>query len=146
MSINDGLYLHGGIARVLIDQRFTIEGINSTVRAALHGDANDERAEFLLGELGPLWYRGYFAAPGDLLGASRADVDLTLEAFSVRRIMVGHTRVPTITSLYGGKVIAVQVYPEREAGQVSFEGLLIRDGLLLRARFDGTTETIAPAQ
>jgi hypothetical protein len=144
MSIDGGLYLHGGISRALVDQGFTLATVNSTIREAL-GGRGGERADFLLGELGPLWYRGYFADPNDFLGASRADVDLTLETFAVGRIFVGHTSVPAITPLYAGKVIAVQVYPKRDAtGEVSFEALLIRDGELLRARFDGTTEPIVP--
>lgn len=148
MTINDQLYLHGGISRALIDQKFTLAGINTTLRKALEArspldEKEQERAEFLLGSLGPLWYRGYFADPSDFTGATPADVDLTLDAFEVHRILVGHTTVPAIAPLYGGKVIAVQVYPKRdETGQVSFECLLIRDGKLLRAKFDGGTEPL----
>jgi len=47
---------------------------------------------------------------------------------------VGHTRVPTITPLYQGRVIAVQVYPKLDSfGNPIFEALLIRDGVRLRA-------------
>ena len=148
MKINDQLFLHGGISRALLDQKFTLAAANRTMRKALDAqllleDKEQERADFLLGGLGPLWYRGYFAKPDDYTGATPADVDLTLDAFKVSRIFVGHTTVPTVTPLFGGKVIAVQVYPKRdEAGQVSFESLLIRDGKILRARFDGGTEPL----
>ncbi len=147
LRVNDMLVLHGGISRALLDQGIALADMNSTVRAILDdriGKEQDlERAEFLLGPLGPLWYRGYFAAPNDFMGASAADIDLTQGHFGVKRILVGHTAVPTIKSLYDGRVIAVQVYPKRgEAGQVSFECLLIRDGQLLRAKFDGGTEPL----
>ena len=76
--------------------------------------------------LGPLWYRGYFPGQADFTAATAQDVDLTLEAFGARRILVGHTIVPTVTPLYGGKVIAVQVQPRQDdAGKASFESLLI---------------------
>jgi len=104
--------------------------------------ADAERADFLMTTIGPLWYRGYFADQKDFTGATEADVDLTLAQFGVKRILVGHTIVPTITSLFGGKVIAVQVYPKREAGQVSFESLLIRGGKLFRATPDGATSPL----
>ena len=70
------------------------------------------------------------------------DVDLTLAQYGVTRILVGHTIVPTITPLYDGKVIAVQVYPKREGGAVHFESLLIRDGEFLRATPDGLVRSL----
>jgi hypothetical protein len=96
----------------------------------------------LLQEQGPLWYRGYFGDRGPA-AASPADVDAALAHFGVRRIVVGHTRVPATTALYGGKVLAVHVYPKREDdGRVTFEGLLSRGGSLLRALPDGTTQPL----
>jgi hypothetical protein len=72
-----------------------------------------------------------------------ADVDIVLARFGVRRVLVGHTRVPTITPLYDGKVIAVQVYPSHEAdGSDHFECLSIRGGQLLRALPDGSTQPL----
>ena len=152
LQIDNLLFLHGGISKDLVARGFALPEINGTVRAVLNEGAyvNDlarERAEFLFGESGPLWYRGYFADEAGLSAASIADVDLALQRFSVDRILVGHTRVNTITPLFGGKVIAVQVYPRRaSSGDISFETLLIRDGVLLRARPDGGTEPLLPGQ
>ena len=74
-----------------------------------------------------------------------ADVDRALEAFGARRILIGHTIVPTVTPLYEGKVIAVQVYPRRDdAGRANFESLLVRNGEFWRAKLDGSTERLAP--
>jgi hypothetical protein len=142
MKVNDLLCLHGGISRALVDRKLTLSDINGTVRQVLAGQvpaADAERADFLMTTLGPLWYRGYFAGQRDFTTATMEDVDLTLTQFGVKRILVGHTIVPTITPLYDGKVIAVQVYPKREAGRISFESLLIRGGKLFRATPDGTT-------
>jgi hypothetical protein len=92
--------------------------------------------------LGPLWYRGYFAEHADYTGATTDDVAITLQHFGVSRILVGHTIVPTITPLYAGRVIAVQVYPKRDDSGVKYESLLIRGGKFLRALPDGTTEEL----
>ncbi len=150
LRVNDVLLVHGGISRALIDQGFSLAEMNRLTRAALdnriEGEKDLERADFLLGSLGPLWYRGYFTPPSDLMGASGIDVDLTLKHFGARRIVVGHTTVPTVTSLYEGRVIAVQVYPKREAEGVRFECLLIRDGVPLRAKFDGGSEPLSDSR
>ena len=67
---------------------------------------------------------------------------LALARFGATRILVGHTIVPTITPLFDGKVIAVQVYPKREADGVHFESLLIRGEQLFRATPDGATQPL----
>ena len=145
MKVNDLLCLHGGISRALVDEKLSLAEINGTVRHWLAGTASGDeatRAAFLTTSLGPLWYRGYFAEPNDFSGATQADVDLTLAQFGVTRILVGHTIVPTITPLFEGKVIAVQVYPRREEAQVHFESLLIRGGKPFRATPDGATQPL----
>jgi hypothetical protein len=102
-----------------------------------------ERAEFLAGPSGPLWYRGYFADEAGHTQATTGDIQRIKEHFGVSRILVGHTRVPTITPLYAGDVIAVQVYPQREpSGVTHFEALLVRDGRFSRAKPDGQIEEL----
>ena len=149
MKVNDLLCLHGGISRELVERKLALADVNRTVRAVLNDDppttdAERERADFLFGERGPLWYRGYFSdAPGGVESTAE-DIDRIRKFFGVTRILVGHTRVPSITPLYDGKVIAVQVYPRhRDDGSVEFEALLIRDGALFRARPDGSNERLS---
>ena len=126
LKINDLLCLHAGISRALVDSGMSLREINAGVRSVLDGsvpadDAQRERAALLMGSTGPLWYRGYFAEQTTFPTATMADVDRTLETFGAHRILIGHTIVPTVTPLYEGKVIAVQVYPRRdEAGALEF--------------------------
>ena len=149
LKIGALLCLHGGISPALVERKLTLAEINSGVRAALDerppfSPAERERAEFLAGSGGPLWYRGYFAERGNGATATLADIDASLAQFGARRILVGHTIVPTITPLYDGKVIAVQVYPGHDdAGHEHFEALLIKQGKLLRALPDGSTQPLA---
>ena len=148
IKINKLLCLHGGISPELIGRGLTLRQVNSTMRAMLDdrpfiNRVEQERAEFLSGQKGPLWYRGYFAGDERAAEATADDVRRIREYFGVDRILVGHTRVPTITPLYAGDVIAVQVYPQREASGVThFETLLIRDGKFYRAKPDGEIEEI----
>ncbi len=150
LKLGDLLCLHGGISPALVGQKFALAEINQRIRAALNGaapgpGADRERSDFLLGSDGPLWYRGYFPLEAGDAPATAADVDGIRAFFGVERILVGHTKVPTITPLYDGKVIAVQVYPAHDSfGNEIFESLLVRDGVLLRARPDGRTEKLLP--
>jgi hypothetical protein len=112
--------------------------------------AERESAAFVvMHPLGPLWYRGYFPEAARETGfpaATDDDVRKVLDTFKARTVLVGHTQVPTITSLYGGKVIAVQVYPRRDdAGRANMEGLLVRKGVFYRARIDVALEELPGA-
>jgi calcineurin-like phosphoesterase family protein len=148
LRLNEYLCLHGGISPALIDRKFPLADINSAIRAVLMdrepaAGAERDRADFLLGESGPLWYRGYFPEESAGATATTADIDGIRKHFGVSALLVGHTRVPTITPLYDGRVYAVQVYPRRDAfGNAVFEALLIRDGKFLRALPDGRTEPL----
>jgi hypothetical protein len=147
LRINDQIFLHGGLSRALADSGMTLSEINTQLRALLTGtrpvaDDARRRAELLLGSLGPLWYRGYFDNPS-FPKAGDEDIGRVLTAFGVRRIIIGHTVVPAITPLYGGRVIAVQVYPRLEAdGDTQFENLLIRNGAMWRALPGGVTRRL----
>ena len=64
-----------------------------------------------------------------------------------RNLVIALLRVyrAVISPLYGGKVIAVQVYPRRDENGTQFETLLIRDGKLQRALPDGRVEPLEPS-
>jgi hypothetical protein len=148
LKVNDLLCLHAGISRALVDSGMSLSQINVGVRSLLEGvvptdDAQRERANLLMGSTGPLWYRGYFAEQTTFPTATMDDVNLALEKFGAHRILIGHTIVPTVTPLYEGKVIAVQVYPKRDdAGYATFESLLIKRNEFWRAKLDGTVELV----
>lgn len=147
MKIGDSLCMHGGISPELLQLGLDVRQINVRVRDVLHGSRLDEQrareAQFLLGRLGPLWYRGYFPDSTDS-PATSADVERMLSYFNVRQILVGHTRVPSVTLLYGRRVVAVQVYPHREerSGAAVMEALRIDGDRLRRAGIDGSLEPL----
>jgi hypothetical protein len=143
------LCLHGGVSRELIDRGLTLAQVNQTVRDVLIAQpaTPTEQTKFVMGQAGPLWYRGYFEEFGreGFKVAESADIDLIRERFHVDAILVGHTRVPVVTPLYDGRVIAVQVYPHRDAQTKApvMEGLLIQKGQMFRVRVDGSSELLA---
>lgn len=147
--LGDYLCSHGGVSRELIDRGLTLAQVNRTLRSALMEQPAQpgESARFVLGESGPLWYRGYFeqlARQAGFAPASQADIELIRERFRVEAILVGHTRVPTVTPLYSGRVIAVQVYPHHDARTNApvMEALMIRNGQMFRVSVDGSSEML----
>lgn len=147
LRIGDSLCLHGGVSPELVQRRLDVPQINATVRDVLNGAALDaqgaQQASFLMGPLGPLWYRGYFPDSTDR-PATLAEVEQILSHFDVARILVGHTRVPSVTLLYGRRLVAVQVYPhiDEQSGAPVMEALRIDGDRLRRARIDGSLEAL----
>lgn len=149
MKVDRALFLHGGISPALVARKLTIPDINATIRKTLDGRLDEperDLANFLMTTEGPLWYRGYFAAHRDFPTASAADIDAMLKHFDVDRIFVGHTIVSTITPLFGGRVIALNVPAKPEAAGSTFEALRIRGREIRRATLDGTLQEIPSAR
>lgn len=148
LKLNDLLLLHGGISPEAVDRDLTLAQLNSAVRGALNDDLpgpqDRARSEFVMGPDGPLWYRGYFGSESKPALASAEDIDRIREHFGVRTILVGHTKVPAVTPLYAGKVIAVQVYPHRDeqTGKAVMEAVLLENGTWYRAHADGTRDQL----
>jgi hypothetical protein len=135
IKVNEYLCLHAGVSRALVDSRLSLAEVNATVRDVLNGEDEGAVAELVMGNFGPLWYRGYFPGQDRFPTAPSGDVDMALATFGARRMLVGHTIVDTITPLYDGKVVAVQARP--------FAGLLIRKGEFWQAAPDGSVRRVA---
>jgi Calcineurin-like phosphoesterase len=145
MKIGDYLCLHGGISAEVVQRGLTLAQLNESVRGSL-GDRQPDG--FVMSPEGPLWYRGYFPEAARESGSSVAtadDIGKILSFYKAKEIFVGHTIVSTVTPLYDGRVIAVQVYPHRDdaTAKPEMQGLLVKQGVLYRARIDGTTELLS---
>jgi hypothetical protein len=144
LKIGDYLCLHGGLSREAVDRKLGLAELNSSVRASL-GERQPDG--FAMSPQGPLWYRGYFPEAARQAGnpvATSGDVEAILGFYAAKRIFVGHTQVPTVTPLYDGRVIAVQVYPHIDAAtsKPEMQALLVKGGELFRAHIDGRLEPL----
>lgn len=147
LKFDDALLVHGGLSPEVIAQGLLPAELNRIVREVLDGTvdpATSEPHELAMRSFGPLWYRGYFPLDGKPAQASMADVEAILDRLGIGTILVGHTTVPKVTPLYGGKVIAVQVYPERDAqtGVASMEAVRRDGGRWYRVGVDGLREPL----
>lgn len=110
--INQYMFVHAGISPEVFSHKLTPSEMNTIVRAYLtkKPDKKDHNLEKLLtGNMGIFWYRGLVEKNHAYPMADVAFVDSLTNYYHVKTIFVGHTNVPRITSLYNGKVIAVDV-------------------------------------
>jgi hypothetical protein len=144
MKIGDYVCLHGGISAEVVRRGLTLAQLNDSVRSSL-GDRQPDG--FVMSPNGPLWYRGYFPDVAREAGSAVAtpdDIGRILSFYEAKAIFVGHTIVPTVTPLYDGRVVAVQVYPHRDGATAKpeMQALLVKQGAFYRARIDGTIEPL----
>lgn len=123
MSINDIQFVHGGLSPSLVASKFSVADINSTfsdqIIDAVAEDSiyNNPRINFLDGTQGPIWYRGYFRDDN----FTESQLDMVLDYFGVKRIVVGHTSQDKVLSLYNDKVIVVDSSIKLgESGEILF--------------------------
>jgi hypothetical protein len=139
-KVGSWLFTHGGISQEVNDAGHSLKKINSRVRGVYDKDGYDsvlQEAKAVLyfnSNTSPFWYRGYFAAPL----ATQAQVDSTLRLYQVQHIVVGHTIVESIRSLYNGKVIAIDVNHHTSG----YQALYIEGDRFCKMLPDGTKETL----
>ncbi len=133
-KIGDLLVLHGGISASMNLMNIPVDTINSLARPFYGDDAfdeNDKKLSIIFGDLGPLWYRGYY----DIRNTGiPLQIDSTLNQFGVNHVITGHTIVAdTISMWYNGKLLDLDV-PHAEGKS---EALLIEDGKFYRINGEG---------
>lgn len=146
IMLNNIVFVHGGIPPSLVQRGVSLSAINALARKTLDARsyevAFDERLRKYYGhsDEGPFWYRGYhYSQEGRYPQATISQVDSILAAFDARAIVVGHTEVDQVTSLYGGKVIALDIRLD-ELG--AFQGLLWEGDQFFRVTGSGVLEPL----
>lgn len=126
VKINDVLYCHAGISPEFVAAGYTIQTANQAVRLFLgqtqeKGQLTAADRDMLDGKSGPLWYRGI--ARNDI---NETQVSAILTHFGANKLIIGHTTVDAITTMYNGKVINVDV--KHSKGTKVSRALLIENG------------------
>jgi ankyrin repeat protein len=144
VRISENLFVHGGIPPECIENELDIEKMNDCARTVLNNeDFRPEDADRLTRlAFTCTEYRGYFDQGGDYFRDLEGRIDEILKFYGVRHIIVGHTAVDEVTTLKGGRVVAIDV--PFGADQVHEQSLLIENDRLYRIYADGRKETIAP--
>ncbi len=108
MTINDILFIHGGVSTDIVEKGLKVKDINKTFYRDIIGKdlaeaARDEKLFLLIGDKGPLWYRGFFTEKG----VDENDLSRIMEFYGVKNIVVGHTPDTLIRSLNNNKIFGV---------------------------------------
>ncbi|QXP78839.1 MULTISPECIES: metallophosphoesterase [Winogradskyella] len=143
--INGNLFVHGGISPKLENTELNIDELNQLIRENYYKPyfpkKNGEKTQELLTSsiTSPYWYRGYFK--NDL---SQEEIDIVLNKFNAKAVIVGHTIQSKVNRTYNGKVIGIDVKHPQDYYEyfptITSEGLLIKNGKYYRVFENGETE------
>lgn len=142
LRIDDTVFMHAGAHASFVGLGLPLEEGNRLFRESLGQPRDAVLADPVLGVLhgteGPVWYRGYFLDES----LAQAEVERGLRALGAARIVVGHTSMPTVLSLHGGRVIGVDSSIKKgRAGEL----LHFEDGVFSRGLLDGRRLPLEPA-
>ena len=104
MKIGENLFMHGGISPQALAMEPTLQSLDTEAEHNfLQGSSLQLRISdsILHAETGVLFYRGLIQEPKPEL----SHIDSLLKHFAVKRIVIGHTLVDTISADYEGKVL-----------------------------------------
>lgn len=145
LRINDVVFVHGGLSPLLASMTSNIDSVNNTIRRYLQNQRysrNDPVFQnFLLGEQGPFWYRGYIEDNLDYSKIKDNELDTVLKKFNANFIVIGHSNVDQIKAIDHNKVFVTDV-PFYQKTLFSPQGLLINKTGFFRANLNGTKEII----
>jgi len=107
--INGNLFTHGGIHPDVAKCKLNLNEINSIIRENYYRPYYPKKEgsveQLLLStKKGICWYRGYFKS--DL---TQDQVEMGLNKFNAKAIVVGHTLQSKVNRCYNGKVIGIDV-------------------------------------
>lgn len=138
--IGDYVFCHGGISPMLATSGLTLSDINVIARQNLgkpDSQIHDSLARAVYDTReGIFWYRG--ASKNQL---NEEQVDQILAFAGAKRMVVGHTLVPDVTALYGGRVICVDLYHDENLRLGTLKTLFIESGYLYSLNDKGEKST-----
>ncbi len=121
------VFCHGGISPQVAASGASFEALNEAGRRYLgvpFEQIKDSIANLVFHrETGLLWYRAAARAK-----MTPAEIDAVLTYSGARHMVVGHTLMPEVTALYGGRLICVDVLHEEHLRTGDLHTLLIEYG------------------
>ncbi len=137
-KIGDTLFVHGGISYLVEDSKLTLKQINRTVRRYIGIAEVDQESELLMGNNGPLWYRGYFGG-----NITQRHIERVLQTYQAEQLVVGHTVVPDIVSLFEERLYAIDVRQPTRASPGLARALWVEQGAFYVTDQHGQRQAVA---
>lgn len=132
-TINNDLYVHAGLSKEFYDRSLTIPMINNEMSEALFMTKKERKAHspltaFLYGNNGPVWYRGLVRTDAKYHPLPQDSLQMIMQRYKARHIIVGHTIFKDISTFYEGRVIGVNVDNKENRKKKRGRALLIDNG------------------
>ncbi len=143
-KIGKTIFVHGGISPELADAHYRLEEINKISRKNLGKDRwrlnqKGGMAKTIFNEYGPMWYRGYFSSSTKPHRVNRA-----LDLYGAKKVVVGHTVVPVVSSLFNERVIGIDVKHKMAVADGTANALLIEGDEFFAVNVIGSRTPISP--
>ena len=137
-KIGNTLFVHGGISYLVEDSGLTLRQINRSVRRHLGVTDFDTEGQLLMGDNGPLWYRGYFGG-----NITQRHIERVLQTYQAEQLVVGHTVVPDIVSLFEEQLYAIDVPQPTRASPGVARALWVEQGTFYATNQHGQRQAVA---
>ena len=125
-KIGEYLFTHAGISPALALSNLRIEQINEIVRKNIGIKSRNYAADIdklVNGSSGVFWYRGLVENK-----VTEDEINSILRFAKSSKIIVGHTIVSDIVSMYDGKVVAIDLEHQRNSDEGFMGALVIESG------------------
>lgn len=108
LSINDIIFVHGGMSIDMVRRKMKLEQINRIfsdiiLRGEAYSDNELADFKFLNDDVGPIWYRGFFTDKSFCMSR----LDSILNFYDKNHIVVGHTTSNEIRALFDDKIFGI---------------------------------------
>ncbi len=143
-KIGNVLFTHGGLSPQLADCHLPLKEINRVTRVnygkpAWKIEIDGGTAKIVYSMIGPMWYRGYFN--GNL---ETQQVKSLLGIYGARAVVVGHTIVPNVSSIYENRVIAIDVKHCTVIADGTSNALIIENNEFFAVNAEGHRSPVYP--
>lgn len=132
-TIGTDLYVHAGLGREFYDHNLCIPTVNEEMSKALFMSKKERKSlspltAFLYGNSGPIWYRGLVRTDAKYHPMAQDSLQMVLDRYKAKHIIVGHTIFKDISTFYDGNVIGVNVDNKENRKKKRGRALLIDKG------------------
>ncbi|MCF7858825.1 MAG: metallophosphoesterase [Candidatus Cloacimonetes bacterium] len=143
IKLNDVLFVHAGIHPKLSYYNYNYQAVNNSIRNNIDSTKDkikyNELLNFLFGNDGPLWYRGYFMDTKTSHQIKQDELLHLLGEMGVNKIVVGHTIQDFINPFFKDNVIPVDT--NIQTGNKG-EALLYENGIYYRVKANTDREQL----
>jgi len=134
-KIGNYIFVHAGLHPQILDFNVGLKEINQKTRSVWGKEKyneidEDKLGSFLMGQKGPLWYRGMVTNSTNLSPELNSiDLDRILAFYDSKTIVVGHSIVKEISKDFDGRAIRIDLKHGTENNSGKTKGLLIQEGI-----------------